>query len=149
MSANSTNTLSSAKRFFAATLAGMAAPLLVVTLLALCFGKPPTAALLLSLLPLSAMFSLLSVAPWFILKNEQITTRWFVSLLIPVGLAVDASALMMLLEYHAHASGANSGASAATSLHYDGMFVVANGIWAMVVSLAAAGLSHWFVKGQG
>ena len=138
MPANRPTSSSSAKRFFAATLAGLTAPLLVVFALAICFGNLPTASNLLSLLPLSAMFSLLSVAPWFVLKNEDVATRWFVSILIPVGLAVDASALMMLLEYHNH--------TAATAMHYDGWFVLANGIWAMVVSLSAASVSYKLQK---
>ncbi|MFA6210717.1 MAG: hypothetical protein WC714_14900 [Candidatus Obscuribacterales bacterium] len=136
------NSTSPAKRFFAATLAGIAAPLVVITALAICFGNLPTAANLLGLLPLSLMLSLLSVAPWFILQREALATRWFVSIVIPVGLAIDASAILMLLEAHS-----NSYSSAAVT-HYNGWFVVGNGIWAMVVSLAAASVSHWLLPSQ-
>jgi hypothetical protein len=111
-------------RFVASALAGVAAPTLAFSLLALCLGVLPPLALLLGTLPMSALMSLLATACWFIGPSESKLTRWIVGLFIPVALAFEASAFLMLIN-----SGSNS--------RFDGWFVVGNVAWALVASVAA------------
>lgn len=116
-------------RFVISTLAGIAAPALLVTLLALCFGHLPPLSLLFGTLPLSAMLALLTSGSWLSGSGESRLTQWLVSMIITVGITFEASVLLVWINI-GHTS------------RFHTAFVVANVIWASTVWLASSLASH-------
>lgn len=100
----------------------------VLTLIGLGAGSLLPLHLLLATIPLSAFLALLAAAPWPALSNESIATRWFVSLIIPVGALFDVSAFLALFSNNSR---------------YDAAFVVFNVIWALLAAGATAWTAHW------
>lgn len=115
-------------RFASSVLAGILAPMAVLTLIGLGAGSLPPLHLLLATIPLSAFLALLAAAPWPALSNESIATRWFVSLIIPVGALFDVSAFLALFS---------------SDSRYDAAFVVFTVIWALLAAGATAWTAHW------
>lgn len=115
-------------RFFSSVLAGIFAPMAVLFSVVLCLGAILPLHLLLATIPLSAFLALLAAAPWPALSNESIATRWFVSLLIPVGALFDVSAFLALFSNNSR---------------YDAAFVVFNVIWALLAAGSTAATAHW------
>lgn len=115
-------------RFFSSVLVGIFAPIAVLFSLGLCLGGILPLHLLLATIPLSALLSLLAAAPWPALSSESVATRWFVSLIIPVGAIFDVAAFLALFSQNSR---------------YDTAFVVGNVIWALLAAGSTAATAHW------